>query len=75
MAYEIEWADSAIAGLLEVHRSSITRQLERTHAKLKAVVLARLVAQPPLSAAAVEECLAEMLEDPEYSSLAVSTLI
>ena len=65
---------SEIADLLEVHRSSVTRQLERTHARLKEAFLARLAAQRPLSAAAVEECLAEMIEDPEYAAFALSTL-
>jgi RNA polymerase sigma-70 factor (ECF subfamily) len=65
---------SEIAGLLEVHRSSITRQLERTHSKLKEAIIAGLLAQQPLSAAAVEECLAEMLEDPEYALFALSTI-
>ena len=65
---------SEIAGLLEVHRSSVTRQLERTHARLKEAFLAGLAAQQPLSPAAVEECLAEMIEDPEYAAFALSTL-
>lgn len=63
---------SEIAHLLDVHRSSVTRQLERTHGKLKEAILARLVAVKPLNAAAVEECLVEMLEDPEYATLALS---
>lgn len=66
---------SEIADLLEVHRSSVTRQLERTHAKLKETILTRLRTLRSLSTAAIEECLVEMTEDPEYASLALGTLV
>lgn len=62
---------SEIARLLGVHRSSVTRQLERTHSKLKSEIIARLRAQNQLTPAAVEECVAEMVADPEYATLAM----
>jgi RNA polymerase sigma-70 factor len=65
---------SEIADLLEVHRSSVTRQLERTHTKLRAAILARLAQLYPGGATAVGECLAEMIEDPEYASQALTFL-
>ncbi|HKQ05086.1 MAG TPA: sigma-70 family RNA polymerase sigma factor [Blastocatellia bacterium] len=62
---------SEIARLLDVNRSSITRQLERTHGKLKNEIITGLRTQNRLTFAAVEECIAEMVADPEYAVLAM----
>jgi RNA polymerase sigma-70 factor len=58
-----------IGHLFGLHQTTITRQLERVQAKIRQVVVSVLTHKYGLSQAAIDECLAEIVENPGYSIL------
>jgi len=74
LRYGQQLSASQIARMLEVNRSSITRQLERTCEKLRKEVTSMLGRENGLNAAAIEECLQEMSENSEHVMAAVAKL-
>lgn len=58
-----------ISRVLNVHPSSITRQLQKTHFKLQKKIVSVLALKHHLGPAAIKECLLEVLENPAYSLL------
>lgn len=69
LRYEDELQINEIAKLLGVNSSSVTRQLQRIQEKMKVEVIAILAQRYHLNAEAIEECLRDMQENPEYSIL------
>lgn len=67
--YEDGCSGLEIARLLEVHPSTITREMQRLHQKLRTEVLMQLATTHHLSAAALDDCLADLQENPSYSIL------
>jgi RNA polymerase sigma factor (sigma-70 family) len=67
--YEDGFSGLEIARLLEVHPSTITRELQRIHQKLRTEVLTQLVTTHHLNASALDDCLADLQENPSYSIL------
>src|SRR5262249_55178617 len=70
LRYDKEIQLSRIARLLQVHPSTITRQLERIYAKLRTNVREILVSGHNLDDMAMEECVTEIVENPNQSILA-----
>jgi RNA polymerase sigma-70 factor len=60
-----------IGRLLGVHQSTITRQIEGACKKLREAVVANLLTKHKLHRAAIDECEAEILENPSYSILSL----
>ena len=60
-----------IGRILGLHQATITRQLERIQAKIREIVMSILTEKYRLGQAAVNECLAEIVENPSYSLLAL----
>jgi RNA polymerase sigma factor (sigma-70 family) len=58
-----------IAKLLGIHQSNVTRQLERLQAKLREQVVSILSTQHSLSLAAIEECLNDIVENPQTMAI------
>jgi RNA polymerase sigma-70 factor (ECF subfamily) len=58
-----------IGCLFSLHQATIARQLERVQAKIRQAVVSMLTHKYGLSQAAIEECLAEIVENPCYSLL------
>jgi RNA polymerase sigma-70 factor, ECF subfamily len=58
-----------IGDIFGLHQTTITRQLERVQAKIRQAVVSTLTNKYGLSQAAIDECLAEIVENPEYSIL------
>lgn len=56
-----------IARLLGIHQSNVTRQLERLQRRLREEVMATLSTRHGLSRAAIEECLADIVDNPGYA--------
>jgi RNA polymerase sigma factor (sigma-70 family) len=54
-----------IARLLDIHQSNVTRQLDRLQGKLREHVVEILTTQHGLSLAAIEECLDDIVENPQ----------
>ena len=71
LRYDEELQVSQIARLLGVCPSTITRQLERVHGKLRENVVSALAANHNLQQAAIEECLTDLLDNPSHSILAL----
>lgn len=69
MRYEEELQVNEVARLLGVHSSSVTRQLQRIQEKMKREMIAILADRYHLSTEAINECLQDMQENPEYSIL------
>lgn len=67
--YEDGLTGQEIARLLEVHASTITRELQRITQKLRSEVLRELATTHRLNAAALDDCLADLRENPGYSIL------
>jgi len=67
--YEDGLSGQEIAQLLEVHPSTITRELQRIYQKLRAEVFTQLTKTYHLSAGALDDCLVELQENPNYSIL------
>ena len=55
-----------IAGLLGIHQSNVTRQLERMQTKLRDDVIAILSSKHGLSRSAIQECLEDIVENPRH---------
>ena len=55
-----------IAGLLGIHQSNVTRQLERMQTKLRDDVIAILSSKHGLSRLAIQECLEDIVENPRH---------
>jgi RNA polymerase sigma-70 factor, ECF subfamily len=58
-----------IGCLFGLHQSTITRQLERVQAKIRQIIVSTLTQKFGFSQAAIDECLAEIVENPGYSIL------
>jgi RNA polymerase sigma-70 factor, ECF subfamily len=58
-----------IGHLFGLHQATITRQLERVQEKIRQVVVSLLTYKYELSQEAIDECLAEIVENPGYSIL------
>lgn len=56
-----------IAGILGVHPSTVTRHLQQIYEKLRERVLTILAAKYRLLPSAIDECLADIIENPAYS--------
>lgn len=60
-----------IGRLLGVHQSTITRQIEGACKKLREAVVTNLITEHKLDRAAIDECKADILENPCYSILSL----
>ncbi len=60
-----------IGRLLGVHQSTITRQIEGACKKLREAVVANLLTKHKLDRAAIDECEADILDNPSYSILSL----
>jgi RNA polymerase sigma factor (sigma-70 family) len=69
--YEEEYSSLEIARFLGVHPSTISRQLQQILKKLRRVIVAFIYSKYGLCDSAVRECLADILENPKHSLLAV----
>lgn len=69
LRYDDELQVSQIARLLGVCPSTVTRQLERVQEKLRENVVSTLTSKHNLQPAAIEECLADLRDNPSYSIL------
>jgi RNA polymerase sigma-70 factor len=65
--YEEEMQLGEIAKLLGIHQSNVTRQLNRLTARLRSTVVAILSSKHQLSTSAIQECLADILENPRHT--------
>ena len=63
-----------IADLMGIHQSNVTRRLVRIQARLRESVVGLLASQHQLSAAAIQECLDDVVENP-LISVSLTTLI
>jgi len=63
-----------IARLLRIHQSTVTRQLDRIQEGLRRKVISILASKHGLGAAAIEECLKDLVENP-FHSISVVDLI
>jgi RNA polymerase sigma factor (sigma-70 family) len=71
LRYDEELQVSQIARLLGVYPSTVTRQLERVHGKLRENVVSTLASEHNLQQDAIEECLTDLLDNPSHSILAL----
>ena len=69
LRYEKALPAQDIARLLEVHPSTITRLLHHAYQQLQSEFITILTSEHRLNEEAVEECVAEVLENPGYSIL------
>ncbi|HEU4387741.1 MAG TPA: sigma-70 family RNA polymerase sigma factor [Blastocatellia bacterium] len=69
LRYSDELQVSQIARLLSVHPSNVTRQIERIRRKLHDNVIALLRVKYALDQIVIDECLADLIENPYYSLL------
>jgi RNA polymerase sigma-70 factor len=69
LRYDRELQLGRIARLLRVHPSTITRQLERIYEKLRENVRETLASKHNLRRQAIDECVAEILENPNQRIL------
>lgn len=65
--YEDNLQLGEIAKLLRIHQSNVTRQLVRLQARLRETVIQALTLQHHLAPSAVQECLADIAENPHLS--------
>jgi RNA polymerase sigma-70 factor (ECF subfamily) len=65
--YEQNLQLGEIAQLMGIHQSNVTRQLLRLQTRLRVSVVQRLASQHQMSASAIEECLAEVVDNPQIS--------
>jgi len=56
-----------IAKLMGIHQSNVTRQLLRVQAKLRESVIQTLASRHQLSASAIQECLTDVVDNPQMS--------
>jgi RNA polymerase sigma-70 factor (ECF subfamily) len=67
LRYERNLELKYISRLFNVHQSTVTRRIERTCWKIRQKVRSILIKKYKLNEFAVEECIAELLENPDYS--------
>jgi RNA polymerase sigma-70 factor len=72
--YEQNLQLGEIAHLMGIHQSNVTRQLLRLQAKLRAAVIETLASQYQMSSSAIQECLADVVENPQ-STVSLMSLI
>ncbi len=72
--YEDNLQLGEIAKLLAIHQSNVTRQLMRLQARLRDTVIEALTLQHHLAPLAVQECLADITENP-HLSISLSHLV
>lgn len=65
--YEQNLQLGQIARLMGIHQANVTRQMLRLQAKLRETVVQRLAMQYRMSRSAIEECLAEIVDNPQLS--------
>jgi len=65
--YEQNLQLGQIARLMGIHQANVTRQMLRLQTKLRETVVQRLAMQYRLSRSAIEECLAEVVDNPQLS--------
>jgi RNA polymerase sigma-70 factor len=65
--YEQHLQLGEIARMLGIHQSNVTRQLERIQGRMKKDVISLLASKHHLSKFAIEECLNDIVENPNYS--------
>ncbi len=71
LRYDEELQVSQIARLLGVNPSTVTRQLDRVQSKLRDNVVSTLASRFNLQEAAIQECLADLLDNPSHSILVI----
>jgi RNA polymerase sigma-70 factor len=69
LRYDEELQAAEIARILRVSRPTITRSLQAIHKKLRDEIVLNLASRYSLSTDAIEECITDMQENPEYSIL------
>jgi RNA polymerase sigma-70 factor (ECF subfamily) len=72
--YEDNLQLGEIAKLLGIHQSNVTRQLVRLQARLREDVIQALASQHHLGPSAIQECLADILDNP-YISVSLAKLM
>lgn len=65
--YEQNLQLGEIARLMGIHQANVTRQMLRLQTKLRDSVVQRLTVQHRMSAPAIEECLADVVDNPQIS--------
>lgn len=65
--YEQNLQLGEIARLMGIHQANVTRQMVRLHTKLRESVVERLATQYHMSASAIEECLVDIVDNPQIS--------
>lgn len=65
--YEQNLQLGEIARLMGIHQANVTRQMLRLQTKLRESVIQRLAIQHRMSAPAIEECLADVVDNPQIS--------
>ena len=65
--YEQNLQLGEIARLMGIHQANVTRQMLRLQAKLRESVVQRLTTQHRMSASAIEECLSDVVDNPQIS--------
>jgi len=65
--YEQNLQLGQIARLMGIHQANVTRQMHRLQSKLRESVVQRLTMQHGMSASAIEECLADVVDNPQMS--------
>lgn len=65
--YEQNLQLGEIARLMGIHQANVTRQMLRLHTKLRESVVQRLTMRHGMSASAIEECLADVVDNPQIS--------
>ncbi|HEY0080101.1 MAG TPA: sigma-70 family RNA polymerase sigma factor [Pyrinomonadaceae bacterium] len=71
LRFEEELHLGQIARLLNVHQSTVTRQLEKAYNKLQDEMITTLSSKYHLNQCAIDECKEDILENPSYSILAL----
>lgn len=67
LRYERHLQLGQIARMIGIHQSNVTRQLDRLQARMRRDVISLLASKHHLSKFAIEECLADVLENPSHS--------
>ena len=62
---------AAIASATGVHPSTVSRQIQRVHEKLREEILSQLRSRGSLGPGALQECVRDIIENPMHSILAL----